>query len=77
LAKHAAEEEESFEEEESAEGGREELRQKPAKHVSLFEEAVRQGVVKPPRPKVQQTVRSSAGVVTRDKEALARLLASF
>jgi hypothetical protein len=43
----------------------------------LMEEAVRQGVVKPARPKTSQPVRRPARGVTRDKEALARLLASF
>lgn len=43
---------------------------------SLFEEAIKQGVVKPPRPKAAAP-HGATGAVTRDKEALARLLASF
>jgi hypothetical protein len=49
----------------------------PRRPSSLFEEALREGVVKPPRPKAAKAVRSATGVVARDKEALARLLASF
>jgi len=45
---------------------------------SLFEEAIKEGVVKPLKPKaVKAPVHSPTGIVTRDKEALARLLASF
>jgi hypothetical protein len=50
------------------------MQQRP---VSVFEEALREGVVKPPKPKASKAIRSTTGVVTRDKEALARLLASF
>ena len=49
----------------------------PQRPYSLFEEALKEGVVKPPRPKAAKAVRSAAGVVARDKEALARLLSSF
>ena len=45
--------------------------------ANVFEDALREGVVKAPKSKASKTVRPSAGVVTRDKEALARLLASF
>jgi hypothetical protein len=77
-AKHTAGEEGPFVDQEIAADVRQERPQKrPVRTASLFEEAVRQSLVKPPRPKAQQTVRSSAGHVTRDKEALARLLASF
>jgi hypothetical protein len=50
---------------------------KSGKPEDLFQEAVRQGVVKPPKPKPSQAVGSPARGITRDKEALARLLASF
>jgi hypothetical protein len=50
------------------------MQQRP---VSVFEEALREGVVKPPKPKASKAIRPTTGVVTRDKEALARLLASF
>jgi hypothetical protein len=49
----------------------------PRRPSSLFEEALKEGVVKPPRPKAAKGVRSATGIVARDKEALARLLASF
>ncbi|MEK6743766.1 MAG: hypothetical protein AABZ15_09155 [Nitrospirota bacterium] len=45
--------------------------------ANVFEEALREGVVKPPKPKTSKAVRPASGVVPRDKEALARLLASF
>ena len=45
--------------------------------VNVFEEALREGVVKAPKAKTSKAARPAAGVVTRDKEALARLLASF
>lgn len=49
-----------------------------ARPRSLFEEAIKEGVVKPPRPKpAKPAVHGPNGVVSRDKEALARLLASF
>jgi hypothetical protein len=44
---------------------------------NVYEEALRQGVVKPPKSTMTKPARPAAGVVTRDKEALARLLASF
>jgi hypothetical protein len=50
------------------------VQQRPSK---VFGEALREGVVKPPKPKTSKAARSTTGVVTRDKEALARLLASF
>lgn len=44
----------------------------------LFEEAIRQGVVRPVKPKAGSAAATGpSGVVPRDKEALARLLASF
>ena len=46
--------------------------------TSLFEEALKEGVVKAPKQKASvKPARSAAGGITRDKEALARLLASF
>jgi heme-binding NEAT domain protein len=44
---------------------------------SLFEEALKEGVVKAPKQKASAKPVRSAGGITRDKEALARLLASF
>ena len=49
----------------------------PQRKPNVFEEALKEGVVKPPVPKAQKTVRSATGSVARDKEALARLLSSF
>jgi hypothetical protein len=66
--------EESFEESVPIELDVAPVQQRP---LNVFEEALREGVVKPPKPKASKAVRSTAGVVTRDKEALARLLASF
>jgi hypothetical protein len=43
----------------------------------LLEEAVKAGVVKAPNAKLKKDIRSANGIVSRDKEALARLLASF
>jgi hypothetical protein len=66
--------EESFEETVPVEYEAAPVQQRPA---NVFEEALREGVVKPPKSKMSKTARPTAGVVTRDKEALARLLASF
>jgi hypothetical protein len=44
---------------------------------SVMEEAVRQGVVRPPKQKIQTGQRGATGTVSREKEALARLLSSF
>jgi hypothetical protein len=49
----------------------------PQRTPSLFEKALKEGVVRPPKPKAATHTRSIGGVVARDKEALARLLASF
>lgn len=47
-------------------------------HVDdLLEEAVKAGVVKAPKAQLKKDIRSATGMVSRDKEALARLLASF
>jgi hypothetical protein len=40
-------------------------------------QAVKDGIVKAPKQPLKKDIRSSAGAVSRDKEALARLLASF
>ena len=66
--------EESFEETVSVELDVASVQQRPA---NVFEEALREGVVKPPKAKPSKAARSATGVVPRDKEALARLLASF
>ncbi len=66
--------EESFEDTVPVEYEAAPVQQRP---VNVFEEALREGVVKPPKPKASKAIRPTAGVVTRDKEALARLLASF
>jgi len=66
--------EESFEETVPIELDVEPVRQRAN---SVFEEALREGVVKPPKAKTAKAARSTTGVVSRDKEALARLLASF
>jgi hypothetical protein len=66
--------EESFEDAAPLELEIEPVKQRPS---NVYEEALREGVVKPPKSKMTKAARSAAGVVTRDKEALARLLASF
>jgi hypothetical protein len=43
----------------------------------VLEEAVKAGVVKAPKAQLKKDIRSSTGVISREKEALARLLASF
>ncbi len=43
----------------------------------VLEQAVRAGVVKAPKAQLKNHIRSATGVVSREKEALARLLASF
>lgn len=66
--------EESFEETAPVE-----LDAEPVQHrqANVFEDALREGVVKPPKTKMSKAARPASGFVTRDKEALARLLASF
>ena len=66
--------EESFEESVPIELEVAPVQQRP---INVFEDALREGVVKPPKPKASKAIRPAGGVVTRDKEALARLLASF
>lgn len=43
----------------------------------LLQQGIRAGVVKPPASQLKKEIRSASGVVGRDREALARLLASF
>ncbi len=43
----------------------------------IMQKAIKAGVVKPPRPSQQREAPAAAGVVSRDREALARLLTSF
>ncbi len=43
----------------------------------VMEQAVKAGIVKAPQQPLKNDIRSSPGVTSRDKEALARLLASF
>lgn len=66
--------EESFEETAPVELDVEPLQHRQA---NVFEDALREGVVKPPKTKMSKAARPASGFVTRDKEALARLLASF
>lgn len=47
----------------------------PAQNV--LDEAVKAGIVKAPKAQLRKDIRSANGVVSRDKEALARLLSSF
>ena len=43
----------------------------------VIQRAIRAGVVKGPKPQQNKEIRSTNGIVSRDKEALARLLSSF
>ena len=43
----------------------------------VMEQAVKAGIVKAPKQLLRKDIRSASGVTSRDKEALARLLASF
>jgi hypothetical protein len=43
----------------------------------VLDEAVRAGVVKAPTARLKKDIRTSTGSIGREKEALARLLASF
>ncbi len=49
----------------------------PPRVDDVLEEAVRAGVVRAPKAQLKNHMRSATGVVSREKEALARLLASF
>ncbi len=44
---------------------------------NLLQEAVKAGVVKAPKAQLKKDIRTAAGLISREKEALARLLASF
>jgi len=65
---------EEFEEEEPIET---ETAPAPQRGPTVFEEALKERAVKPPKPKTARAVRPADGVVPRDREALARLLSSF
>ncbi len=43
----------------------------------IIQEAINAGIVKTQKPKMKKDVQPATGVVSRDREALARLLASF
>lgn len=43
----------------------------------VLEQAVKEGVVKAPKAQLKKDIRSTTGTISRDKEALARLMASF
>jgi len=43
----------------------------------IMQKAIKAGTVKPPKPSIKQEAQAAAGVVSRDREALARLLTSF
>ncbi len=43
----------------------------------VIQRAIKAGVVKAPKPQLNKEIRSTNGIVSRDKEALARLLSSF
>lgn len=43
----------------------------------VIQRAIRAGVVKAPKPQLNKEILSTNGIVSRDKEALARLLSSF
>jgi hypothetical protein len=49
----------------------------PGSMDAVLEEAVRAGVVKAPKAQLKKDIRSAAGSLGREKEALARLLSSF
>ena len=43
----------------------------------IVQQAIRAGVVKEPRTQLKKEIQSASGILSRDKEALARLLSSF
>jgi hypothetical protein len=43
----------------------------------IIQRAIKAGVVKAPKPQLKKEIHSANGIVSRDKEALARLLSSF
>ncbi len=61
----------------------EEIPEKPIRSSSekgkqeIMQKAIKAGIVKAPKPSLQREARAASGVVSRDREALARLLTSF
>jgi hypothetical protein len=49
----------------------------PPRVDDVLDEAVKAGVVKSPNARLKKDIVSASGIVSRGKEALARLLASF
>lgn len=49
----------------------------PKEQLNIIQEAIKAGIVKPKKPTMKKDVQAATGVVSRDREALARLLASF
>ena len=47
------------------------------KRQEILQKAIREGIAKPPKKALRGSAASSTGVVSRDREALARLLTSF
>lgn len=45
--------------------------------LEILQSAIKAGIVKPPKPSRKKDTQSASGVVSRDREALARLLTSF
>ncbi len=45
--------------------------------LEILQSAIKAGIVKPPKPATKKDIQSATGVVSRDREALARLLTSF
>ncbi len=45
--------------------------------LEIIQEAIKAGIVKPLKPMMKKDVQTANGIVSRDREALARLLASF
>jgi hypothetical protein len=48
-----------------------------AKQQEIMQQAIKAGVAKPPKPAQAREAQSVTGAISRDREALARLLASF
>jgi hypothetical protein len=42
-----------------------------------MQKAINAGIVKPPKVSIRKEAQAATGVVSRDREALARLLTSF
>jgi len=45
--------------------------------LEILQSAIKAGIVKAPKPTMKKDIQSATGVVSRDREALARLLTSF